>query len=344
MPDFEDVITDLRTARAAGEARLAQARGAAHDALQRARAAADPQSGAAATVPVAQSMLTIGAVVLGVSTVAVDRLRRRTEYRWPSQERVGRRPALQSLGPGADTITLDGVIFPAYRGRPSVVRDALRQAAAAGAPLVVTDATGAVYGKWCVVSVEESRSGLYADGAPRKVEWTVELSHYGDDAPTGRLDGIEDAAAEAGDVRAMVDALEAAASDGADAVRAAAQKAGGGANPASNLRRVADAVAGAARGAGASDLIDAAVGAAGRLPGSPILPQVARVAYRARAGDTLSTIAALRYGSADAVGSLLEANPGLAALDPSLPAGTLVGLPEKVELLADTRRAVRLWT
>lgn len=344
MPDFEDVITDLRTARAAADAKLAEARGAADDALARARAAADPEGAAAATVPVAQSMLTIGDVVLGVSTVAVDRLRRRTEYRWPSQDRVGRRPALQSVGPGADTITLDGVIFPGYRGRPSVVRDALRQAAAAGTPLVVTDATGAVYGKWCVVSVEESRSGLYADGAARKVEWTVVLSHYGDDAPTGRLDGLEDAAAEAGDVRAMVDALEAAASDGPGAVLAAAQEEGG-ANPLSNLRRVADAVAAAAaRGGGAGDLVNAAVGAAGRLPGSPIQPQVARVAYRARAGDTLSTIAALRYGSPDAVGSLLEANRGLGALDPRLPAGTLVGLPEKVELPADTKRAVRLWT
>ena len=324
MPDFDDVITDLR---AAGDA------------------AATAGGSAPAPASAAESMLTWGQVAFGVSTASIDRLRRRTEYRWPAQARVGRRPSLQSVGPGADKITLDGVMFPGYRGDARLIRDVLAAAAAEGRALLLTEATGRVHGKWALESIDETRSGLFADGAPRRIEYSAVFSHYGDDAPAGRLDEVEDAANEAGDARAMIDVLEAATEDGADAVLSAARAAGAEADPKSALRRVFDAVSGAAaRGEGARGLVDAAVGAAARLPGVPIPASVASVAYRAKGGDTLATIAHLRYGASDAIGSLLEANPGLGALDARLPAGTLVGLPESVELPAAATRAVRLWT
>ena len=322
MPEFDDVITDLREAR-------------------------DGAAEGADSVPVAanESMLTWGDISFGVSTASIDRLRRRTEYRWPAQERVGRRPSLQSVGPGADRITLDGVMFPLYRGDPRLVRDAVNAAAAAGQALLLTDAHGRVFGKWAVESVEESRSALYVDGVARKIEYTIGLVHYGEDAPSGRLDDVEDAAEEAGDVRTMIDALSGVKDNGPAAVLAEARSLGGQADPKSALRRVFNAVSDAdARGGNVQNLLDAAVGAAARVPGDVLPANVARVAYRARGGDTLATIASLRYGASDAVGSLLEANPGLGALDARLPAGTLVGLPESVELPAETKRAVRLWT
>lgn len=63
----------------------------------------------------------------------------------------------------------------------------------------------------------------------------------------------------------------------------------------------------------------------------------------AQAGDTLDYLCWRRYGATDnrVVEGVLQANPGLAALGPVLPAGTVVRLPTMLQP-AQTK-GVRLW-
>ncbi|MEW6490373.1 MAG: phage tail protein, partial [Thermodesulfobacteriota bacterium] len=61
-------------------------------------------------------MLALGGFLFAVSTAAYQRLQRSAEYRWPAQERFGRPPARQFTGPGAESVELDGVLYPHHAG------------------------------------------------------------------------------------------------------------------------------------------------------------------------------------------------------------------------------------
>ena len=139
-------------------------------------------------------MMALGPFRFSVNTAAYQSLRRAAQYRWPAQERIGRPPARQFVGVGSETITLEGAIYP-YSGEPFLDQvinervgsgpaqlDQLRELAALGEPLLLTDGRGKVWGKWCVESVDETQTVFFANGAPRKIEFNLSISSYGEDS------------------------------------------------------------------------------------------------------------------------------------------------------------------
>lgn len=58
-------------------------------------------------------------------------------------------------------------------------------------------------------------------------------------------------------------------------------------------------------------------------------------------GDTVDSLCWRHLGSSQPVEQVLEINPGLAALGPILPTGTLVTLPDA--LLAAANHTINLW-
>lgn len=129
-------------------------------------------------------MMTLGGFQFGISTAAYQELRRKTEYRWPAQERFMQGEALQYVGPGADTITLPGVIYPGFRGGTGQL-DAMRALAAQGTPHMLITGAGSVLGEWVVERIEEGQSVFAAAGAPRKQEFTMSLRKYAGPASVG---------------------------------------------------------------------------------------------------------------------------------------------------------------
>jgi phage protein U len=115
-----------------------------------------------------------------LDTAAFDELRRSTEFRWASQERLTRRPAQQAVGIGEEKITLKGAIFPGFKGGLKQL-DTLRSLGAQLKPLTLTTGYGDVLGTWCLKSVEEEQSALLQGGIPRKQAFTLEFVRYGDD-------------------------------------------------------------------------------------------------------------------------------------------------------------------
>ena len=64
---------------------------------------------------------------------------------------------------------------------------------------------------------------------------------------------------------------------------------------------------------------------------------------RATQGQLLDDVCRAHYGEESRyVEAVLEANPGLAALGPRMPAGTVVQLPD-VNPVQDVRQTVTLW-
>ncbi|NMZ98101.1 phage tail protein [Pseudomonas lundensis] len=119
-----------------------------------------------------------------LDTAAFDELKRSSEYRWASQERLNRRPAQQAVGMGEERITLTGAIFGGFKGGIKQL-DTLRSIGAQFQPLGLTTGYGEVLGNWCLKNIEEEQSALLQGGIPRKQGFTLEFVRYGDDLQNG---------------------------------------------------------------------------------------------------------------------------------------------------------------
>jgi len=125
-------------------------------------------------------MMALGSFRFGVSRANYQTFRRSAEYRWEQLPRIGRAPAAQFMGPGVQTVTLEGVIYPHFKGGLRQL-EVMRLIARQGQPLMLTDGLGWVWDRWIITLVEESKTFLMADGAPRKIEFNVTLQSYGRD-------------------------------------------------------------------------------------------------------------------------------------------------------------------
>ena len=129
-------------------------------------------------------MARLGAFTFSIDTAAFQELQRVSTYRWEAKNRIGRKPAQQNVGGGADTIRLNGTIYPHYRGGLGQMA-ALRALADAGDPLPLIyafESAGQYCGRWCVTEISETRTVFFDNGAPRKIDFALTLVEYGDDA------------------------------------------------------------------------------------------------------------------------------------------------------------------
>ena len=134
-------------------------------------------------------MMLLGTIIFSVETSAYEQLQRSTQYQWASQSRLGHPvlkhlgiggPAHQYIGPGEDTINLNGTIYPQYKGGPLQL-SLIRLSAGLGVALPLIDGYGFIYGRWLIESVQETNSVLFSDGIPRKIDFSLSLKRYNED-------------------------------------------------------------------------------------------------------------------------------------------------------------------
>lgn len=128
--------------------------------------------------------MTLGGFQFGLTTAAHDQLQRQSSYRWEKQDRLGREPAMQFLGAGEDKVTLSGVIYPHFRGGLGQL-NTMREMAGEGEPLQLIDGMGNVLGRYCIASVQEGQAVYLGPGIPRRIDFTLELTRYGEDQFNG---------------------------------------------------------------------------------------------------------------------------------------------------------------
>lgn len=109
-------------------------------------------------------------------------LDRTAEYRWETQDRLLRDPAVQFVGPGSQSITLDGVLFPGFSGRQTTM-ETLRELASKGEPQMLSDGLGRVFGKWAIGSIREGLSTFAPGGGARQISFSIQLTRYVEDNP-----------------------------------------------------------------------------------------------------------------------------------------------------------------
>lgn len=88
---------------------------------------------------------------------------------------IGKRDAFQFLGVGEENITLAGVLYPELTGG-KLTMTTLRLMAEEGRAWPLLDGTGMIYGMYVISRVSETGSIFFADGTPRKIDFTLSLT------------------------------------------------------------------------------------------------------------------------------------------------------------------------
>ncbi|MBQ4852687.1 phage tail protein [Pseudoalteromonas sp. MMG012] len=125
-------------------------------------------------------MIALGEYRYSVPTAAYSEFRRVSEYRWQSQDRLARTPAMQYVGPGFDEVTMTGTIYPHFNGGLFQV-EAMRAEAIKGKPLLLVDGLGYVRGNYVITRIEETQTDIRVAGVPEKIEFNITLKYYGED-------------------------------------------------------------------------------------------------------------------------------------------------------------------
>lgn len=136
------------------------------------------------------TQMRLGSFKFGVYTAAYQSLERNTEYKWGEQALFMNYNDLQFLGPGTDTMTLQGIVFPEYKGGTGQI-DQLRALGATGQPQLLISGFGRIMGQWVIGNIQEGQTIFAAGGIPRRQEFTVSLRRY--DGTGGALGLVQSA-------------------------------------------------------------------------------------------------------------------------------------------------------
>lgn len=120
-------------------------------------------------------MLTLGLFVFQLQTLPYQNMQRNVDYRWPSNSRVGQRPALQFLGIEEEKITLSGELLPEITGgKLSLLM--LETMADQGRAWPLIEGSGTIYGVFVVNSISQTKTDFFPDGNARRIEFSVTLT------------------------------------------------------------------------------------------------------------------------------------------------------------------------
>lgn len=127
-----------------------------------------------------ETMMALGSYRFSIDSAAYQELKHSQAYRWQAQERLQRRPAMQFVGAGEESIELSGVIYPHFKGGLEQL-DTMRTEANKGQPLLLVDGLGFVWGQWVITQIDEEQSFFQGNGQPLKQSFQVKLVNYGAD-------------------------------------------------------------------------------------------------------------------------------------------------------------------
>lgn len=123
-------------------------------------------------------MMSLGDFRFSLGTAAYQALDRSAAWRWQAVDRINARPMQQFIGRGDETVTMDGTIYPHFRGGLGQVA-AMEAEADKGKPLLMVDGTGKVWGQYVITRIREGQTVFFSNGMPRRIDFTIELSYFG---------------------------------------------------------------------------------------------------------------------------------------------------------------------
>lgn len=129
-------------------------------------------------------MYVLGSFLFSSDSLVPKAVDRNTSFSWAEQVRLNKAPALQAIGLGEDTLSINGTAYSCVsQGKsPKEQVAELREVASAMTPLVLLDGSGYYYGRWVVKNIQEKRMNLWQNSTPRKIEFSLQLAYYVEDS------------------------------------------------------------------------------------------------------------------------------------------------------------------
>ncbi|QDQ87649.1 phage tail protein [Alcaligenaceae bacterium SJ-26] len=131
-------------------------------------------------------LMALGMFVFSIGTAAYQSLQRQTTWRHAKNSRIGARAGYQYVGPGEDTITLQGWMAPGQVGSASSI-GYLRDMGNTGKAFVLVDGLGVFHGIYVITSLDETRTVFDRVGQPRKIEFSLSLERIDEDKADAML-------------------------------------------------------------------------------------------------------------------------------------------------------------
>ncbi|WP_426578406.1 phage tail protein [Xenorhabdus stockiae] len=129
-------------------------------------------------------MMIYGMFVFMLKTTPYQSLNRTMDWRHVKNDRVGKFAKWQYAGPGEDSITLNGMLYPEVTGG-DISLEVLRTMAFSAKPWPLIEGTGMIYGMFVIDSLTESRTEFFANGKARRIEFTLSLKRVSEDIREG---------------------------------------------------------------------------------------------------------------------------------------------------------------
>jgi phage protein U len=125
-------------------------------------------------------------------TPGFETIQRDSQYTWIAQNRLDRDPAMQFVGPGQDSIVIEGKQYPFHFGGISTIEQ-LRSMGRVGKPYTLIrffplenprGQVGQVVGDYVINRVRTVEQKIGVIGIAHRIDFTLELTKYGGDGAT----------------------------------------------------------------------------------------------------------------------------------------------------------------
>ncbi|QQU56486.1 phage tail protein [Serratia liquefaciens] len=125
-------------------------------------------------------MMILGMFPFALQTTPYQTSNQANTWRHVKNDRVGKSPRYQYIGPDEEPITLSGTLYPEISGG-DVSLTTLETMAYTGRAWPLIEGTGKIYGMYVIDGLTQNRTEFFQDGKARKIDFTLSLKKVSED-------------------------------------------------------------------------------------------------------------------------------------------------------------------
>ena len=125
-------------------------------------------------------MMILGMFPFALQTTPYQTSNQSNTWRHVKNDRVGKSPRYQYIGPDEEPITLSGTLYPEISGG-DVSLTTLETMAYTGRAWPLSEGTGKIYGMYVIDGLTQNRTEFFQDGKARKIDFTLSLKKVSED-------------------------------------------------------------------------------------------------------------------------------------------------------------------
>lgn len=125
-------------------------------------------------------MMILGMFPFALQTTPYQTSNQVNTWRHVKNDRVGKSPRYQYIGPDEEPITLSGTLYPEISGG-DVSLTTLETMAYTGRAWPLIEGTGKIYGMYVIDGLTQNRTEFFQDGKARKIDFTLSLKKVSED-------------------------------------------------------------------------------------------------------------------------------------------------------------------